>query len=161
MKRFLFFAVILLAATVSVNAQPHQRCGEDWRDRFRSEKVAFLTAEMNITPDEAEKFWPVFNQLQEESNAAQKEVMDAYRELEAAVAEGKTGKEMDSALDRYRDAVKKRHEISDSACEKLKKVLPVEKVAKYYVSEEKFRREQIHRLHRNDHCGPERPASDR
>ena len=161
MKRFLLSAAVLLAAFVSVTAQPRPRCEEGWRDRFRSEKVAFLTSEMDITPAEAEKFWPVYNQLQDERNAAQKEVMDAYRELETAVAEGKTGKKMESALDRYRDAVKKRHEISDTACERLKKVLPAEMVAKYDVSEEKFRREQIHRLHRNDHCGPERPAPAR
>lgn len=159
MKRFLSLAAaMLLVSIVSLSAQPRRKCGqEQWRDRFRSEKVAFLTSEMNISPEEAEKFWPVYNQIQDEKNAAQKEVMDSYRALELAVAEGKSADELSAALDRYRTAVAKRHEISEGTCDRLKAVLPVEKVAKYYVSEEKFRREQIHKLHRG---GPACPAAD-
>lgn len=167
MKRFLTIATVLfVAALATAGAQPrHNRCcpdpeqGQGWRDRIRSERVAFLTSEMDITSEEAEKFWPVYNQLQDEKMEAQKAVMDTYRALEAAVAEGKSEKEVSSALDAYMAAVEKRHEVNEKTAEAFKEVLPVEKVAKYYVSEEKFRRNQIHRLHGDNRPG--RPGPDR
>lgn len=33
-------------------------------------KVAFISKELELTPDEAQKFWPVFNQYSKEVNAA-------------------------------------------------------------------------------------------
>ncbi len=33
------------------------------KDKFRADKVAFLTTRMDLTPAEAEKFWPVYNEF--------------------------------------------------------------------------------------------------
>ena len=71
----------------------------------------------------------------------------SYRKLSEAVEAGKTGKEVEKLLDAYLDAQKSSRDIENDMAEKLMKVLPVEKVAKLYLAEERFRRHQIHRLH--------------
>jgi Spy/CpxP family protein refolding chaperone len=38
--------------------------------RLKSLEIAYLTRELNITPEEAEKFWPVYNKYQEEMKTA-------------------------------------------------------------------------------------------
>jgi hypothetical protein len=38
--------------------------------RLKSLEIAYLTRELNITPAEAEKFWPVYNKYQEEMRTA-------------------------------------------------------------------------------------------
>ena len=125
MKRFFMSAAVMLLAAMAVaNAQPHHRCGQDWRDRVRSERVAFLTAEMNLTPAEAEDFWPVYNRIQQERRDAQKEIMEAYRSLEALVDEGVSGKAMSEATDRYLAAIGQKNKVCGKGYEELMKVLP-------------------------------------
>ena len=71
------------------------------------------------------------------------------RDIEDAVAAGKSEKEVSNLLNNYLDALEKQGDIESKAAEKYAKVLPMEKVAKLYVGEEKFRRQQIRRLHPN------------
>jgi hypothetical protein len=39
------------------------------RENIESMKIAYLTKKLNLTPDEAQKFWPVFNQFSGELDA--------------------------------------------------------------------------------------------
>ena len=80
----------------------------------------------------------------------------SYIELEKAIKEKKSEKEISSLLDQYIDALDKQGEINTKADEKYRKVLPVAKVAKLYVSEEEFRRQYIRRLRNIPAGGPRR-----
>ena len=111
-----------------------------------SEKVAFFTVELDLTPAEAQKFWPVYNQIDKERDEANAAVFMAYFELEKAIKEKKSEKEISALLNTYIDAVEKQGSINSKADERYRKVLPVAKVAKLYVSEEEFRRQYIRRL---------------
>lgn len=37
---------------------------EEKRKEFEAQKVAFFTQEMKLTPEEASKFWPLYNEMQ-------------------------------------------------------------------------------------------------
>jgi len=126
---------------------------KDWREKMRNEKIAFLTTEMDLTPAEAEKFWPLYNQSVQERDAAFKETMQSFNDLQKAVEEGKTGKELSALTERYLKAIAASGQIDQRYMEKYKKVLSAEKIAKLYLGEEKFRRQQIHRLHDRDRSG--------
>jgi len=119
-----------------------------WMDRMKSDKIAFLSSEMGLTPSEAEKFWPIYNQAEKEKEQTMGEVMKAYMELEKAVEGNKNAKELTSLMDKYIKAQKASSEVDSKYVEKYKKVISGEKVAKLFVAEEKFRRNQIMRLHR-------------
>ena len=62
------------------------------------------------------------------------------------VEEKKGSKEMEKLVKAYIDAKEKNEGIETKYLNKLLKVLPAEKVARYYVAEEKFRHQQIGRL---------------
>ncbi len=133
-----------MAFTLSASA--HKNCGEDWKKKIMSEKIAFLTAELGITPEEAQTFWPIYNEVNKERDAAVHKVFKAYKELEEALEAGKPEKETNKLLDNYLEAQKAQREIEDKAAERFSKALPVEKLAKLYVGEEKFRRQHIRRM---------------
>ena len=127
----------------------------DWKQRIMSEKIAFLTMEMGITPAEAQAFWPVYNQVDKERDEAMLKVFQSFKALEDAVSAGKSEKEVSKLLDTYLDALEQPGKIETQASEKYEKVLSVEKLAKLYVGEEKFRRQQVRRLHvSGDRPGP-------
>ena len=113
-----------------------------------SEKVAFLTVELNLSPEEAQVFWPVYNKVQKDIDQARGEIMRSFKELKEASETGKSEKELAQLLDKHVQAKIRMDELDNSTIESFKKVLPVDKIAKLYVAEEKFRRSNISKLHK-------------
>ncbi|NBC24749.1 MAG: hypothetical protein GVX78_03945, partial [Bacteroidetes bacterium] len=37
---------------------------DNWKEKIESQKVAFITNELNFTPKEAREFWPLYNEHQ-------------------------------------------------------------------------------------------------
>lgn len=148
MRRTLIYALIVAAAAASAatSAYAQDNSREDWKKKMMSEKVAFLTVELDLTPEEAQTFWPVYNKIDKVRDEAQHAVFKSFFDLEKALNDKKSSKEIDNLLRNYIDALEKQKEIDNDALEDFKKVLPTEKVARLYISEEKFRRQFIRRL---------------
>ena len=150
MKRTLISAFIIAVMATFAAAPIHaqgNRNPEDWKKKMMSEKVAFFTVELDLTPEEAQKFWPIYNQVDKEKDETTAAVFKAYIELEKALEAKKPEKEISNLLDQYVEAMEKQSEVNVKADEKFRKVLPVEKVASLYIGEETFRRQYIRRLH--------------
>lgn len=146
MKRFskyFIVAVLALFSLARTAAFAHQE--GDWQEKMRAERVAFLTTAMELTPAEAEKFWPVYNSMEAERRASFGKVMRAYKALSEGVAAGKTDKELEALVNDYTTANKNSHSIEAKYTPQLIKILSVSKVAKLFVAEEEFRRQQIGR----------------
>lgn len=154
MKRtfILSFVLALILGTTAVSASDNHQ--NDWKQKMMSEKIAFLTMEMGITPEEAQAFWPVYNQVDKKRDEAMRKVFKSFKALEDAVSDGKSEKELDRLLENYLDALEEQGEMEKDAYEDYAKVLPVEKLAKLYVGEEKFRRQHIRKLHAGGRPGP-------
>ena len=152
MKKVISVLCALMVLSISAFAQGPQgpqgpRRGGDngWRERVRAEKVAFLTEEIDLTESEAQVFWPI-NEIQKAQRDGFEAVKNAYDAMAKGVEEKKGSKEMEKLVKAYIDAKEKNEGIETKYLNKLLKVLPAEKVARYYVAEEKFRHQQIGRL---------------
>ncbi|MGI5847272.1 MAG: hypothetical protein ACOX5T_04525 [Candidatus Cryptobacteroides sp.] len=145
----IFLSVLGMMLNVSSHAQGPGRGQGNWMDRVKAEKIAFLTNAMELSPAEAEKFWPIYNQAETEKRKSMDAVMQAYRSLDKAVREKKDDKEITTLLDRYLTALQSDKDIDQKYAAEYRKILPGMKVAKLYIGEESFRRKQIHRLRRN------------
>ena len=153
MKKVISVFVMVALMTTAAFAQQHQqgqrqgrRDGGNWRERIRAEKVAFLTEQIDLTESEAQVFWPIYNELQQKQREGFEAVKQAYDAMNKGVQEGKTGKDMEKLVKAYIDAKDKNEGIETKYLNKLLKALPAEKVARYYIAEEKFRHQQIGRL---------------
>lgn len=143
-----FYITIILAMLIGMGtAEAHKNCDSDWKQKMMSEKIAFLTVETGITPEEAQTFWPVYNEINKKKDEAMHNVFKTYKNLEDALEAGKSEKEIERLMEDYIEALETQKEIDSEAVEKYRKVLPVEKVAKLYIGEEKFRRQHIRKLH--------------
>ena len=154
MKKVISILCALTVLTAGVFAQnPPQRGGNGqrgrdngWRERVRAEKVAFLTEEIDLTESEAQVFWPIYNEIQKAQRESFEAVRQAYEAMEKGLQDGKSGKEMEKLVNAYINAKDKNDGIETKYLNRLMKALPAEKVARYYVAEEKFRHQQIGRL---------------
>ena len=142
-SKYFIVAVLALFSLARTAAFAHQE--GDWQEKMRAERVAFLTTAMELTPAEAEKFWPVYNSMEAERRASFGKVMRAYKALSDGVAAGKTDKELEVLVNDYTTANKNSHTIEAKYTPQLIKILSVSKVAKLFVAEEEFRRQQIGR----------------
>ena len=138
--------VLSLGAFAQGPQGPRRGADNGWRERVRAEKVAFLTEEIDLTESEAQVFWPIYNEIQKSERDSFEAVKKAYDAMAKGVEEKKSSKEMEKLVKAYIDAKEKNEGIETKYLNKLLKVLPAEKVARYYVAEEKFRHQQIGRL---------------
>ena len=144
---------ILVSALLTLTAQAFAQnnngnmgdFAKQWQERLESEKIAFLTNEMSLTPKEAQAFWPLYNQAQKEQREAIETSMKTFAELDKALRDGKTGREVNALLEKYTKAVDDQN-VSAKYLKEYLKVLPAEKVGKLLIGEEKFRQSQIQRL---------------
>lgn len=158
MKKIMtIFAIVATMTCMSVSAQAHR--GEEWKEKMKAEKIAFLTLEVGLTPEEAQAFWPVYNQIETEKDDAMFAMIKAYKEMRKAIEEKKGDKEISALLDKYLETQKKLNDIENGIAARYKDVLPVEKVAKLYVAEEEFKRQQIRRLHHGGDDGKPQPRN--
>ena len=109
-----------------------------------SERLRGLRDVLDLTPEEAQVFWPVYNQIAATKAESQKTVAAAYKALKEALNnKDASDEQVNRLLDEYLDA-KKAHNAPDKGeVEKYRKVLPAKKVAKLYTAQEKFRRNHI------------------
>ncbi|MBQ9309735.1 MAG: hypothetical protein IJ222_02600 [Bacteroidales bacterium] len=154
-KIALFISALCLA--LSVSAQPAQQKGRpDGKDRqqnhkemisrLQSEHIAFLTAELDLSPEEAQAFWPVFNKVQKEQMEIHKALGAASKKLRDALKENKSDKELKDALSAYNKAKQNQKSVLADYQNEFIKILGVQKAAKLYVAEESFRTRQINKL---------------
>ena len=142
-------AFLSAACFGSANAKSVFSCRHDkgWHERVQAEKIAFLTTKMELTSEEAEKFWPLYNEMEKERGEAFSATMKAYKALQKALEQGASQKEIGALLEKYTNAIKDSRSVEAKYTPIFRKVISVEKVAKLYIGEEEFRRTQIHRWH--------------
>lgn len=145
MKKSVLLAAMVLLSISNIHAQSRKQ-GE-WHQRMMSEKIAFITTELELTPEEAQVFWPVYNQLANKKHEFHKTVKDSYAALTKALKEGTVSeKEIDRLLDEYVAAKQAQKEAGKGDVAEFRKVLPGKKVAKLYIAEEDFRRHHIRNM---------------
>lgn len=125
------------------SAQPGRKGG--WQDKMKAERVAYLTETMELTSSEAEKFWPVYNEMETERRILFKKVMESYKKLDEAVNAGKPESEVSVLLEKYFRNMDASHGVEAKYLPRMKEILSVDKIAKLFLGEEEFRRQQINR----------------
>ncbi|MEO7961382.1 MAG: hypothetical protein ABIR19_07540 [Ginsengibacter sp.] len=68
MKKIVLIFFIFLSGLSQLHAQDEDPTGE----KIKALKIAFITQKLNLTTSEAEKFWPVYNQYDQEIHGIQK-----------------------------------------------------------------------------------------
>lgn len=147
-------AGVILIGSLTAYAQPEGGPGNR-RKQIEAQKVAFITSELNLTPEEAQVFWPVYNQAQGE----QKELRKKHKELrQSSNKEGEPKRTLDTMSDNELEAMMDRmmgHEqanldLKKKYLKKYKEVLPVKKVAKLYRAEKKFKKKLMSEIRGGD-----------
>jgi len=149
MKRELFILLTGFLLFTFSSAIGQNQSHEDRWEKMKAEKVAFLTTQLALTSAEAEKFWPIYNEMEKQRWDAQK----ARRELENKVSEAEESLSENEVVKLTRDfagSMAKEGALMSGYNEKLLKVIPAKKVLKLYKAENEFRMNMIRKYRDGD-----------
>ena len=64
----LFFIGVFILVSYPAFSQNRFRRGQNFQDRIKAQKIAFFTEKIQLTVQEAERFWPVYNEFENDKN---------------------------------------------------------------------------------------------
>jgi len=140
----LLFLIFLLNAFTG-NAQNRKFGNGQQHERIDAQKIAFITDQLQLTTDEAEKFWPVYNQFNNQKEDLNQDFMKGifkFRKNEDTM----TDKDAIEMSDSYIRHAQKMVDLQKDYHLKLKEVLPPKKLLKLYNVDREFQRLLLQRL---------------
>jgi hypothetical protein len=111
----------------------------DQRKNIEAQRIAYITQELKLTPDEAKVFWPVYNEYE----AKRHELKKSFRESgdnHKTDLDKLTEKEANQILDNQLVEAQKFLDLRKEYHAKFKSVLPAVKVLKLYDAEREFQK---------------------
>lgn len=147
MKHVYYIFLLLIFGGASLQAQTSggDKPTQSGAERVQSLKVAFITKVLSLTSDEAEKFWPIYNEYSDKRDVVRKE-LQANRQKVKDGAETLSAEELMKLADQEMTLRQQDLDLQKEMHEKLKKVLPAKKLAQLYVAEEDFKKELLKML---------------
>ena len=141
MKKTLLIITLLLSALIF--AQP-PRDGK-FKERIKAQKTAFITTQLDLSTDEAQKFWPIYNEFEETiENIRTRDLRAIKKKLRNNPNIGE--KEADALLEDLIIAEEKMHQAKVKLIRDLKGVIPSKKIIKLKRVEDEFNRRLLERL---------------
>lgn len=140
MKKIIFTLLIVSLTQIICLGQNKQYA------RIEAEKIAFFTLRMDLSPDEAKDFWPVYNEFNEKRNQLKKEKNALLRHNALTDKDNIDEKEIEKNGDRLIEYMIEEAELTKEYHQKFKKILPARKVIRIYQTENQFNRILLEQL---------------
>ncbi len=149
-KMILIVAILVQSFTLMAQTN-NQRNGQQGRnnggkhEKMEAQKIAFITQEVNLTPDEAKVFWPVYNEYEAKRQEMRKSFKNSDN-LRKDEIDKLTEKEASQILDNQLVEAQKFVDLRKEYHSKFKSVLPAVKVLKLYDAEREFQKMLIDKI---------------
>lgn len=136
----IFFTLLLFG--LSVNGQENR---QKLRDQIESRRVAYLSEKLDLTPEEAQQFWPVFN-------AYKKDLSDCRMDKERFGNSELSAEESETVLNEYIDKEQKAVDFKKNYIPKMKSIIGPQRTLKVFILDRKFKETMMRELKQNrDH----------
>jgi hypothetical protein len=140
MKKIIFFSLLLAIIPVIRSSAQNTNL-----EKLNNYKIGFFTKKLNLNSEEAEKFWPVYNEYQSQRNIIQLEKLKLNRTFNQNES-SLNDKQLEEIGDRYVDCIVQESALAVTFHKKLKTVLPPEKVIMYYQAENQYKAQLLNEL---------------
>jgi hypothetical protein len=137
MKLKLNYIITLLILFSSFTLMAQRPSMEEIKAKLRSDKVAYLTTRISLTPEEAEKFWPVYNEFDDKRIDIQMARFSLDRKI-MRNNDSLSDEEIVKFLQESTNSKKEEEELNVKYYEKFLKILPPKKVFALYQVEKEF-----------------------
>lgn len=148
MKTNKLLLLIIVLLSIQSFSQPKFR---EKREQIKALKVGFITNELLLTPDEATKFWPLFNAFEDKQNEFRFHKMKSFRDrMEANDLDKLSEKEATALLNEMESNEDEMYQLRKKFILSLKGVISPVKIIKLKRAEENFNKKLLQQYRDNN-----------
>ncbi len=132
------FITVIIGVSFSQKSFGQKNKSGEVEKLVQAQKIAFFTDKIGLTPEEAEKFWPIYNEYWEKKNkiyVERKKTMNNYSENVDKLSDSQLTK----LSDKYISFETREAQLLKEYHSKFTKILPIEKVMKIYLADYEFK----------------------
>ncbi|MBK8347328.1 MAG: hypothetical protein IPL08_06765 [Saprospiraceae bacterium] len=134
-KNFLTLIMLIFVTTSWVFGQQGEKRGHI-KDKVKAQRAAYITQQLDLTEDESQKFWPIYNTYQSELEKVRSSI-------ELKTNDPITDKEAEDMMYAILENRTKEIEIQKKYIQKLKSAISSRKIAKLFRVEREFKEKVI------------------
>jgi hypothetical protein len=117
---------------------------KDKHEQIKALKVSFFTTELNLSTDEAAKFWPVYNAYDEKQFKLRHDVMRGLiKKIDEVGLDKMSDKEAEGYLNKLEAADKELFNLKAKLSDDLKPIIGAAKILKLKKAEEDFKKKLL------------------
>lgn len=135
--------ITLFFFSIAINAQ-HKK----GKEKIRALKIAYLTEKLDLTPNESEKFWPLFNQYQKKRRSLfsfERKQLKQRIEQEDTV-NNLTDNEAQEILKKIHEFKAERYKHEVKFQQELVNILPAKKILILETTQRSFNKKLLNKL---------------
>ena len=152
-----YFISILYITAFVISSYSQRRENIDQSERIKAQKMAFITERICLSPADAQKFWPVYNEFN-----LKKDSLNEIRNNTRRTLRGNklSNKQKEEAIDIQVILRQKEADISKQYHEKFKKILTIDQLIRLYDAEQEFKMRLMKQIRDSEACGDCIPDKD-
>lgn len=143
MKKLITFVWISIFCILSLSAQERKAN----RDKIKALKIAYLTEQLNLTPSEAEKFWPIYNIHDKKKRFFRNKIRSEIEKVtkENGVLNAVSEEDAERLVSLKLSTLKKIYKVHENFIDELKNIISYKKIIKLEIAEMEFGRKLMKR----------------
>lgn len=140
MKTIILIIVMTLSGVALIAQRPGPGTGlrPESRERIEAHRVAFITQKLELTPEEAARFWPLYNEHKEEM----KKLRDDIERPDLLTV---TDDEANVIIERHLQMEQKKMDLKRNLYTRLRPVISSRKILMLHAAEREFNKELLRR----------------
>jgi len=144
MKNLKIFTIVfaLFALAFQANAQGNKGGRKARHEKIDAAKTAYLTDRMNLSTEQSQKFWPLYN----EYDAKRQQIRKKSRALKEENLEAMSDADLKAGINDMMEGRQQELNLEKEYLEKFQKVISVRQVATMYKAEKEFMKVLLKKL---------------
>ncbi|HFB99791.1 MAG TPA: hypothetical protein ENJ53_03195 [Phaeodactylibacter sp.] len=135
MKKYILGILAICLFTGNLLAQPKG----DVHPKLKAQKIAYITSRLDLTPEEAAIFWPIYNQYEKDRKA----IKQKYRPKNKKRIPNMSDQELEQFIATSFQQEQEQLDLKKAFFNKMKKKFPIQKIALLLRAEKQFKMEVL------------------
>ena len=138
MKKLMVISLLSVFTFFGLFAQEKHGPGPEMFEKIKAEKISFFTSKLDLTPAEAQTFWPVYNEYEKKKFDIQRKIHEFERMPDEKFT-NLSDPEIERLTTNYIESFELEGNLRKEYHKQFMKILPMKKVLLMYRTENEFR----------------------
>ena len=143
-KHFIFLTLSILSTTFIYGQGPDR--GALQGEQLMALKTGIITQALSLSPVQAQSFWPIYNQFNEQITESRRELGEILKEAKPKDIDEWNDEKVEATLKLLAEHKQNEQRLINQMQEALREVISPKQLLKLHMSEERFKRRIIERI---------------